>query len=160
MSGEMPAEACARPAADERHENEAGALARSCFCRVPIMEVAMLEPGDAILLRAYLGDDDTYYDADGGKPLSEAIVREARRRGLAGATALRGLLGYGSSSIIHSRGRLFSEDLPVVIEIVDSQDKIAGFLPVLERMMQGGLITTQAVNVVLSLQKTARPERA
>lgn len=87
-------------------------------------------------------------------------MREARRRGLAGATALRGLLGYGSSSIIHSRGRLFSEDLPVVIEIVDSQDKIAGFLPVLERMMQGGLITTQAVNVVLSLQKTARPERA
>jgi hypothetical protein len=127
---------------------------------MPVMEVEMLQPGDAVLLRAFIGDDDSYYDAEGGKPLSEAIVREARLRGLAGATALRGLLGYGNSSIIHSRGRLFSEDLPVVIEIVDSQDKIADFMPVLERMMQGGLITTQAVKVVRSLQKTVRPERA
>jgi PII-like signaling protein len=118
------------------------------------MGVEMLEPGDAVLLRAFIGDDDTfYYDADGEKPLSEAIVREARRRGLAGATVLRGLLGYGVSSIIHSHTGLFSEDLPVVVEIVDDQDKIAPFLPVLERMMRGGLITTQTVNVVRSLQK-------
>jgi PII-like signaling protein len=124
------------------------------------MEVEMLVPGDAVLLRAFIGDDDTYYDADGGKPLSEAIVREARRRGLAGAIVLRGLLGYGSSSIIHSHSGLFSEDLPVVIEIIDSQDKIVPFLAVLERMMRGGLITTQSVNVVRSLQKTPPPERA
>ena len=120
----------------------------------------MLMPGDAILLRAFIGDDDTYYDAEGGKPLSEAIVREARRMGLAGATTLRGVSGYGSSSIIHSHSGLFSEDLPVIVEIVDSREKIAPFLVVLERMMRGGLITTQTVNVVRSLQKTSPSERA
>jgi PII-like signaling protein len=121
--------------------------------------VKMLVPGEATLVRAFIGDDDTYYDVDGGKPLSEAIVREARRRGLAGATALRGLLGYGGSSIIHSHIGLFSEDLPVVVEIIDAHDKIAPFLPVLERMMRGGIITTQTVNVVRSLQKTPSPGR-
>ena len=116
-------------------------------------------PGEATLVRAFIGDDDTYYGADGAKPLSEAIVQEARRRGLAGATALRGLLGYGGSSTIHSHSGLFSEDLPVVVEIIDSQDKIAPFLPVLERMMRGGLVTTQTVNVVRSLPKTPPPAR-
>jgi len=113
----------------------------------------MLEPGEATLLRAFIGDDDTYEDA----PLSEAIVREARGSGLAGATVLRGLLGYGASTAIHRFDGLFSRDLPIVVEIIDTEEKINSFLPVLERMMPGGLVTTQRLRVVRSLQKTPPP---
>lgn len=109
----------------------------------------MLDSGEATLLRAFIGNDDTYEDA----PLSEAIVREARRSGLAGATVLRGLLGYGKSSAIHRFDGMFSRDLPIAVEIIDSQEKINSFLPVLERMMRGGLVTTQQLHVVHSFQK-------
>ena len=91
-------------------------------------------------------------------PLSEAIVRKARRVGLSGATVLRGLLGYGVSSAIHRFDGLFSRDLPIVVEIIDTQEKIASFLPLLERMMRGGLVTTQQLHIVRSFQKVHGPE--
>ena len=108
-------------------------------------------PGDAVLLRAFIGDDDTFEDG----PLSEAILAEARRRGMAGATALRGLAGYGESAALHSVSGIFSQDLPVVIEIIDCEAKVEAFIPVLESMMNGGLLTTQPVHVVRALRKPA-----
>jgi len=105
--------------------------------------------GDAVLLRAFIGDDDTFED----KPLSDAILAEARRRGMAGATALRGLAGYGESAALHSVNGIFSQDLPVVIEIIDCQAKIEALIPVLESMMSSGLLSTQPVHVVRALRK-------
>ena len=113
----------------------------------------MLGHGDAVLLRILIGDDDTYGDA----PLSEAIVRETRQTGLAGATVLRGVLSYGASSMFHRYDGLFSRDLPIVVEIIDTEEKIASFLPLLERMMRGGLVTTQPIRIVRSLQKVSPP---
>ena len=113
----------------------------------------MLAHGDAVLLRVLIGDDDTFDDA----PLSEAIVRAARKSGIAGATVLRGVLGYGASSAIHSFDGVFSRDLPIADEIVDTEEKIDSFLPLLERMVHGGLVTTQQIRIVRSLQKTPPP---
>ena len=115
----------------------------------------MLDQGEAILLRVFIGNDDTYGDL----PLSEAIVREAKRVGLAGATALRGLLGYGASSAIHRYDGFFSRDLPIVVEIIDTKEKITSFLPVLERMMHGGLVTTQQLRIERAVQKMPPPVR-
>jgi uncharacterized protein len=109
----------------------------------------MLDQGEATLLRVFIGNDDTYEDV----PLSEAIVREAKRVGVAGATVLRGLLGYGASSAIHRYDGFFSRDLPIVVEIIDTEDKITSFLPLLERMMRSGLVTTQQLRIVRALQK-------
>jgi uncharacterized protein len=113
----------------------------------------MLDKGEATLLRVFIGNDDSYEDV----PLSEAIVREAKRMGLAGATVLRGLLGYGASSAIHRYDGFFSRDLPIVVEIIDVEEQIMSFLPVLERMMHGGLITTQQLRIVRALQKPSPP---
>jgi uncharacterized protein len=113
----------------------------------------MLDQSDAVLLRVFIGNDDTYEDV----PLSEAIVREAKRMGLAGATVLRGLLGYGASSAIHSYDGLFSRDLPIIVEIIDAEDKIMAFLPLLERMMHNGLVTMQQLHIVRALQKVSPP---
>ncbi len=102
-------------------------------------------PQDAVLLRIFLGEDDRFE----GQPLHQAIVLEARKRHLAGATVLRGPTGFGRSSRLHTAKILrLSEDLPVVIEIVDSEDKIEAFLPVLEAMMQSGLVTLEKVKVL------------
>ncbi len=102
-------------------------------------------PEDATLLRIFIGEDDRH----GRKPLHQAIVLKARELHLAGATVLRGAVGYGRSSRLHTASILrLSEDLPVVIEIVDSADKIDGFLPVLDGMMVGGLVTIEKVKVV------------
>lgn len=84
------------------------------------------------------------------RPLYEVIIEEARRRGLAGATVLRGTLGYGASSRIHTAKILrLSEDLPMVIEIVDKPERIAAFLPDLDRMITEGLVTLEKVRVIV-----------
>lgn len=102
-------------------------------------------PEKAVLLRVFIGEDDK---AD-GKPAYETIVLKARAAGLAGATVLRGPLGFGHSSHLHTAKILrLSEDLPIVIEIVDSQDKIDAFLPELEKLMGSGLVTLEKVNVL------------
>ncbi len=102
-------------------------------------------PRDALLLRIFIGENDR---AD-GRPLYEAIVLRARERHLAGATVLRGPMGFGRSSVLHTAKILrLSEDLPIVIEIVDSEEKINGFLPVLEAMMGSGLVTLERVHVL------------
>jgi uncharacterized protein len=102
-------------------------------------------PRDAVLLRIFLGEDDRFHNL----PLHEAIVLKAREMRLAGATVLRGHLGFGRSSHIHTTKILrLSQDLPVVVEIVDSQDKIDGFLPELDQMMTSGLVTIEKVQVL------------
>ncbi len=99
-------------------------------------------PKQALLLRIFIGEDDKF----GASPLHEAIVLKARELHLAGATVLRGPMGFGASSRLHTTKILrLSEDLPLVIEIVDSEDKINGFLPTLDRMMTSGLITLEKV---------------
>ena len=101
--------------------------------------------GDAELLRIFIGESDKYQ----GRPLYEVIVKEARKRGMAGATVLRGILGFGADSRIHTAKILrLSEDLPLVIEIVDESDRIAEFLPDLDAMIVEGLITLEKVRVI------------
>ena len=102
-------------------------------------------PKNAMLLRIFIGEDDK----DNGHPLYEAIVLKAREQHLAGATVLRGPMGYGHSSRIHTTKILrLSQDLPLVIEIVDSPEKIQSFLPVLDGMMSSGLVTLEKVQVL------------
>ena len=102
-------------------------------------------PSEGFLLRVFIGESDKI----DGKPLSEAIVQAARKRGMAGATVLRGILGFGASSRIHSSKVLrLSEDLPVVIEIVDAEFKIDAFLPELDEMIGEGLVTLEKVRVI------------
>jgi PII-like signaling protein len=113
----------------------------------------MQVPRDATLLRIFLGEDDK---AD-GKPLYEAIVLKAREQHLAGATVLRGPMGFGHSSRLHTTKILrLSQDLPLVIEIVDSPEKIEGFLPVLDGIIGSALVTLEKVQV---LQYGARQSR-
>jgi hypothetical protein len=101
-------------------------------------------PETATLLRIFIGEDDVHE----GTPLYEAIVLKAREMHLAGATVLRGPMGFGHSSRLHTAKILrLSADLPVVIEIVDADEKIEAFLAVLEGMMQGGLVTLEKVRV-------------
>ena len=103
-------------------------------------------PKDSVLLRIFLSENDKY----AGKPLYEAIVMLARERHLAGATVLRGPLGFGHSSRVHTAKILrLSEDLPVVIEIIDGPERIEAFLPELDLMVgDGGLITMEKVQVL------------
>jgi PII-like signaling protein len=105
----------------------------------------MNPPVEAELLRIYVGEGDKYQ----GRPLYQAVVDAARAHGLAGATVLQGTLGFGSHSHIHTAKILrISEDLPMVIEIVDQPDRIASFLPELEQMLDGGLITLEKVRIL------------
>jgi PII-like signaling protein len=109
-------------------------------------------PKQALLLRIFMGEDDKF----GGSPLHEAIVLKARELHLAGATVLRGPMGFGASSRLHTTKILrLSEDLPLVIEIVDSEDKINSFLPTLDGMMSSGLITLEKVQVLQYGAKSA-----
>jgi PII-like signaling protein len=102
-------------------------------------------PQDAALLRIFVGESDR---AD-GKPLYEAIVLKARAEGLAGATVIRGPMSFGHSSHLHTSKILrLSEDLPVIVEIVDDEAKINRFLPALDMMMQSGLVTIEKVKVL------------
>jgi len=102
-------------------------------------------PNEALLLRIFIGESDRWQH----KPLYEAIVLKAREMHLAGATALRGPMGFGKASRLHTAKILrLSMDLPLVIEIVDAEEKINGFLPVLDEMVGGGLVTLEKVKVI------------
>jgi hypothetical protein len=112
-------------------------------------------PRDAVLLRIFFGEDDKFE----GLPLYEAIVLKAREMHLGGATMLRGHAGFGHSSRIHTTKILrLSQDLPIIVEIVDSKEKIDTFLPVLDGMMSaGGLVTIEKVQVLqYGTDKTGR----
>jgi uncharacterized protein len=109
------------------------------------VDVTMQIPRDAVLLRVFFGEDDKR----GHVPLYEAIVLKAREMRLGGATVLRGHIGFGHSSHIHTTKILrLSQDSPVVVEIVDSQENIDVFLPVLDTMMSSGLVTIEKVQVL------------
>jgi uncharacterized protein len=109
------------------------------------MDMNMQLPRDAVLLRIFFGEDDKFNRL----PMHEAIVLKAREMHLAGATVLRGHVGFGHSSRIHTTKILrLSQDLPVVVEIVDTQEKIDAFLLVLDGMMTSGLVTIEKVQVL------------
>jgi uncharacterized protein len=102
-------------------------------------------PSEAMLLRVFIGESDRWKH----QPLYEAIVLKAREMHMAGATVLRGPMGYGKSSRLHTTKILrLSLDLPLVIEIVDSEEKINAFLPYLDEVMKGGLVTLEKVKVI------------
>lgn len=101
--------------------------------------------GEGRLLRIFIGESDTWH----GRPLYQAIVRRAREEGLAGATVVRGIEGFGADSRLHtSRILRLSEDLPVVIEIVDAADRIERVLPMLDEMVGEGMVTVERVHIV------------
>ena len=127
----LPARSVARPPAGSFHQH--------------LTLTAMQIPIEATLLRIFIGESDRWEH----KPLYEAIVLKAREAGLAGATVLRGPMGFGKSSRLHTAKILrLSMDLPLVIEIVDSEEKIQAFLPALDAMMGGGLVTLEKVKVI------------
>jgi hypothetical protein len=109
---------------------------------VPTMKL----PKEAELLRIFIGESDHYE----GKPLYEVIVNEARRRGMAGATVLKGMIGFGAHSRMHTAKILrLSEDLPIVVEIVDRTDRIEAFLPFLDGTITEGLVTREKATVLV-----------
>lgn len=102
--------------------------------------------GEGLLVRIFVGESDRWE----GIPLAEAIVQRAREKGLAGATVLRGVEGFGAHNLIHTARVLrLSEDLPMVIEIVDQKEKVQAFLPDLDEMVAEGLVTLEPVQVIL-----------
>ena len=116
-------------------------------------------PHDAMLLRVFIGESDRWKH----QPLYEVIVLKARQLHLAGATVLRGPMGFGKSSRLHTAKILrLSFDLPLVIEIVDTEEKINGFLPILDEMMKGGLVTLEKVRVIdyRANETSAEPPRS
>ncbi len=103
-------------------------------------------PADGKLLRIFIGEADKWE----GKPLYEEIVLLAKKSGMAGATAIKGFMGFGCKSHMHTTKLLrLSEDLPIVIEIVDSEEKISQFIPQLDTMVKEGLITLEKANVIM-----------
>lgn len=105
----------------------------------------MTIPEGGYLLRIFVGESDRY----GHHPLYESIVLKAREQGLAGATVLRGVMGFGKHSILHTAKILrLSEDLPMIVEIVDSREKVENFLPLLDEMISDGLVTLERVKVI------------
>jgi hypothetical protein len=103
-------------------------------------------PADGKLLRIFIGEADKY----NGKPLYEEIILLAKKTKLAGATAIKGFMGFGCKSHMHTANLLrLSEDLPIIIEIVDSEEKINQFIPQLDVMVKEGLITLEKANVVM-----------
>jgi uncharacterized protein len=101
--------------------------------------------GEGVLVRIFVGDSDRYE----GMPLYEAVVQKAREKGLAGATVFRGFEGFGAHSLVHTARILrLSEDLPILIEIVDRKEKIDAFLPELDSMITEGLVTMEKVQVI------------
>lgn len=114
-------------------------------------------PTEGQLLRVFIGEADKWQ----GQPLYEAIVQLARREGLAGATVLKGCLGFGCKSHLHTAKLLrLSEDLPIIIEIIDSEERISAFLPHLDTMVREGLITIEKAHVVLYRATPPPGERA
>jgi uncharacterized protein len=109
------------------------------------MERVMQSQETDLLLRTFIGEND-HFD---GKPLFESIVLKAREQGLAGATVLRGPMGFGHSSRLHTAKILrLSEDLPVIVEIADTREKITAFMSLLDGMVKGGLVTLEEIQVV------------
>ena len=118
------------------------------------MGVTMQIPREAMLLRIFFGEDDR----SGHLPLHEAIILKAREMHLAGATVLRGHIGFGHSSRIHTTKILrLSEDLPLIVEIVDAEEKIDAFLPALGELMGNGLVTLEKVRVLQYGNTEAKP---
>ena len=115
----------------------------------------MKMPADGVLLRIFIGESDK---APGGdRPLYEAIVRKAREAQLAGATVLRGPMGFGRHSRVHTAKLLeLSTDLPVVIEIVDAEDKVNAFLPTVDELVTEGLVTLEAVQILRYVSRDIR----
>jgi PII-like signaling protein len=112
---------------------------------------------DAVLLRILIGESDRWEH----KPLYEALVLKIRELGLAGATVFRSPMGFGASSLVHTSKILqLSMDLPIVVEVVDAAEKINGFLPVLDDMLGGGLVTMENVKVIhyRAEKKNLKPE--
>ena len=110
-------------------------------------------PQEGYLLRIFVGESDKH----GHIPLYEAIVLNARKAGLAGATVLRGVMGFGKHSVLHTAKILrLSEDLPMIIEVVDSLEKIEGFLPTLDTMVLEGLVTVEKVRVIYYRPESAK----
>jgi len=113
--------------------------------------------GEGQLMRVFIGESDQWH----GRPLHEAILLAAREQGLAGATVLRGLAGFGATSRIHTIKILrLSEDLPMVIEIVDKPEQIQAFLPTLDQMVTEGMVTLEKVNVLIYRHNAAEPPHA
>ena len=103
-------------------------------------------PADGKLLRIFIGEKDRWQ----GQPLYEAIVHLAKKEQMAGATAMKGFMGFGCKRHMHTAKILrLSEDLPIIVEIVDSEEKINNFLPHLDEMVKEGLITLEKANVVM-----------
>lgn len=104
----------------------------------------MILPTEGHLLRIFIGESDRHE----GQPLYEWIVQEARRRGLAGATVLRGLEGFGAHTRLHTARILrLSSDLPIVVEIVDTRERIEEFLPIIDTVIDEGLATLERVEI-------------
>jgi len=103
-------------------------------------------PADGKLLRIFIGEADKW----NGKPLYEEIILLAKKNKLAGATAIKGFMGFGRKSHMHTANLLrLSEDLPIIIEIVDSEEKISQFIPELDKMVKEGLVTLEKANVIM-----------
>jgi PII-like signaling protein len=102
--------------------------------------------GERMLMRIHIGESDKWHS----RPLYEAIVQLLRKEGFSGATVLRGIGGYGGSSVYHTDKLLrLSQDLPIVVEVIETQDRIDQILPQLDEMVEGGLITLEKVRVIL-----------
>jgi uncharacterized protein len=115
----------------------------------------MKVPENGVLLRIFIGESDK--EPGHGRPLYEAIVRRAREAQLAGATVLRGPMGFGRHSRVHTARFLeLSTDLPIVIEIVDAEDKVEAFLPTVDALVTEGLVTLEAVRIVRYVSPESR----
>lgn len=102
--------------------------------------------GERTLMRIHTGESDKWH----GKPLHEAIIQMLRKEGFSGATVLRGVAGFGGSSILHTDKLLrMSQDLPIILEVIEATDRIEAILPRLDEMVDGGLITLEKVRVIL-----------
>ncbi len=102
--------------------------------------------GDRTLMRIFIGESDKYH----GRPLYQALLERLRGKGLAGATVLRGVAGFGASSTLHTDKVLrLSLDLPIIIEVVETEETIQGVLPTLDEMIGGGLITLERARVIM-----------
>lgn len=113
--------------------------------------------GERTLMRVFIGESDKY----DGRPLYEALVTLFRERGFAGATVVRAIAGFGSSSKIHMDSILrLSLDLPIIVEVVETEEKLREVLPDLDRMIQGGLITLERAHVIMYRPGSVRPSQA
>jgi len=101
--------------------------------------------GDQLLMRIFIGESDRWE----GRPLYKALLELFRKEGLAGATVLRGVAGFGATSVLHTDSLLcLSQDLPLVLEVVDTDRKVEEILPRLDEMLQGGMVTLEKARVI------------